>query len=463
MDIIYILTGLALGAGSAFVAMRPTASRLKETQNALEELRRRYESDRATLQEAVIEKSAQEKIAARIQFDMDKLRQEYSALDTQFRKLISENASLSTSYDALLDKQELLQTELEEKRSQMEKEFRLMANSILDEKSKKFTELNTTELSRILEPLKENLVQFKSKVEETYDKESKQRFSLEEKIRELVELNNQISEDARNLTKALKGDSKVQGDWGEMILETILEKSGLQKNREYFIQPTMKDASGKSIQTEEGKMMRPDVIIAYPDNRNIIVDSKVSLTAYIRFTEAENKEVADKALSEHLRSVKAHIDELSRKSYQDYTSSLDFVMMFIPNEPAFMLALQSDQNLWQYAYDKRVLLISPTNLITALKLVADLWKRENQSRNAIEIAERGGKLYDKFVGLAKQLDLVGEQLDKTTRIYEAAMGQLRDKNGNLIGQVEKLKELGVKAKKQIALTEVASESDEPIV
>ena len=290
-------------------------------------------------------------------------------------------------------------------------------------------------------------------MDETYDKESKQRFSLEDKIRELVALNHKISDDARNLTKALKGDTKVQGDWGEMILETILEKSGLQKGREYTVQETLSDEIGRTISTDTGRKMRPDVLIHYPDKRKIVIDSKVSLTAFVRYTESENNEDMKRALAEHIRSVKAHVDELSRKSYQDYIRSLDFVMMFIPNEPAYMLALQSDPDLWQYAYDKRVVIISPTNLITALKLVADMWKRDNQSKNAIEIAERGGRLYDKFVTLAKTLDELGANLRKTTRSYDDAMGQLRDGAGNLTGQVSKLHELGVKAKKQLAITE----------
>lgn len=459
MEILYLLAGLIIGAAGIWIVTRGKDTQIRRLAAECDELKTRYDQDRTNFQQALAEKEAHQRVLQQITEERDRIRGDYQSLEMQYRKLISENASLDSSYSALLEKQQLLDQELEEKRKRMETEFRLMANTILEEKSQRFTELNQTELSRILGPLRENLDAFRTKVEETYDKESKQRFSLEEKIRELVELNNRISDEARNLTKALKGDSKVQGDWGEMILETILEKSGLQKNREYFVQPTMKNEAGKTIITEEGKMMRPDVIIAYPDNRNIIVDSKVSLTAYIRFTESQNKEEGDKALQEHLRSVKAHIDELSRKSYQDYTASLDFVMMFIPNEPAYMLALQSDTNLWQYAYEKRVLLISPTNLITALKLVADLWKRENQSRNAIEIAERGGLLYDKFVGFANQLDVLGEQLNKTNRIYETAMGQLRDRNGNLIGQVEKLRELGVKAKKQLVITSQESEED----
>ncbi|MEG0949492.1 MAG: DNA recombination protein RmuC [Bacteroidales bacterium] len=413
MDLISLVTGIFIGGGSLFFIMHSKYSAIHHITNELKEKNSRQESE--------------------------------------IKELIQENASLGTRNDSLKEQQMQFQKEMDEKKRQMENEFRLMANSILEEKSRRFTELNSSELRTILDPLRENIIQFRSKVEETYDKESKQRFSLEEKIRELVQLNAQISEDARNLTKALKGDSKIQGDWGEMILETILERSGLQKNREYFVQETMTDEHGKPIIGAHGQKMRPDVMIAYPDNRRIIVDSKVSLTAFVRFTEAETKAEADKAMNEHLLSIKSHIHELATKNYQDYARSLDFVMMFIPNEPAYMVALQANPDLWQYAYEKRVLLISPTNLITALKLIADLWKRDNQSRNAIEIAERGGRLYDKFVTLYTTFKEVGSNIEKVNKSYQEAMGQLHDGNGNLLSQVDKLRELGVKAKKQLAV------------
>lgn len=382
------------------------------------------------------------------QQNLIELKEKINRQEREIKDLLQENAALGARNENLKEQQLEFREEIEKQRRQMDNEFRLMANSILEEKSRRFTEINRNELQSILDPLRENICQFKNKVEETYDKESKQRFSLEERIRELVLLNNQISEDARNLTKALKGDSKIQGDWGEMILETILERSGLQKNREYFVQETIKDLNGSPIVGEHGQKMRPDVMIAYPDNRRIIIDSKVSLTAFVRFTESENKEQSEKAINEHIISIKNHIHELAAKNYQDYTNSLDFVMMFIPNEPAYMLALQTNPDLWQYGYERRILLISPTNLITALKLIADLWKRDNQSRNAIEIAERGGRLYDKFISLYNTLKEVGNNLDKANKSYKDAMRQLHDGNGNLLNQVDKLRELGVKAKKQ---------------
>ncbi|MFR9165911.1 MAG: DNA recombination protein RmuC [Dysgonomonas sp.] len=357
---------------------------------------------------------------------------------------------------ALISKEELLKLKTEElsgMREQMNKDFQLLANQILEEKSFRFTAMNKENIESILKPLNERLVEFKSKVEETYDKESKQRFSLEERIRELVALNNQISEDANNLTKALKGNNKIQGNWGEMILESILEKSGLKKGEEYYTQETLRDEYGKALLSEDGNRMQPDIVIEYPGGRKIIIDSKVSLNGYVKYVEAETDEAKAVAEREHLLSVKQHIDELSRKSYQDYIESLDFVMMFIPNEPAYILAMQLDSSIWDYAYKKRVLLISPTNLIASLKVVADLWKREYQSKNAQEIAKRGAALYDKFVGFVESLQDIGRNIERTQKSYDKAFSQLKDGSGNLIRQAEMLKELGIKSQKELPNTD----------
>lgn len=362
---------------------------------------------------------------------------------------IRQNAELKAQ---LASKEELLRTQrqdLANMHAQLNKDFQILANQILEEKTIRFTDTNKTNMEAILKPLNEKLVEFKTKVEETYDKESKQRFSLEERIRELVALNNQISEDANNLTKALKGNNKIQGNWGEMILETILEKSGLKKGEEYFTQEFITDENGNRIQNEQHKFMQPDVVVVYPGGRKIIIDSKVSLSAYIKYVEAESDSVRIVAEKEHSLSIKQHIDELSQKSYQDYVESLDFVMMFVPNEPAYILAMQLDASLWDYAYKKRILLISPTNLIASLKVVADLWKREYQSRNAQEIAKRGAALYDKFAGFVDTLQDVGKNIERSQKAYDKAFCQLKDGNGNLIRQAEMLKELGVKTQKEL--------------
>lgn len=353
-------------------------------------------------------------------------------------------------------KEELLQSQQQEllnTRNQLNKDFQVLANQILEEKTLRFTDVNKTNIEAILKPLNEKLVEFKSKVEETYDKESKQRFSLEERIRELVALNNRISEDANNLTKALKGNNKIQGNWGEMILESILEKSGLKKGEEYYIQETLRDEAGNTIQNVDGNRLQPDVVVVYPGGRKIIIDSKVSLTAYVKYVEAETDELKVLSEKEHILSIRQHIDELSRKSYQDYVESLDFVMMFIPNEPAYILAMQLDSGLWDYAYRKRILIISPTNLIASLKVVSDLWKREYQSRNAQEIAKRGAVLYDKFVGFVDTLQEVGKNIERSQKSYDKAFSQLRDGNGNLIRQAEMLKELGLKTQKELPKTD----------
>ncbi len=362
---------------------------------------------------------------------------------------IREIAELKAQLQA---KENLLQSQQEElgnMRAQLNKDFQVLANQILEEKTMRFTTTNRENMEAILKPLNEKLVEFKTKVEETYDKESKQRFSLEERIRELVALNNQISEDANNLTKALKGNNKVQGNWGEMILESILEKSGLKKGEEYYVQETLRDEYGNTLKGYEGNRMQPDIIVEYPGGRKIIIDSKVSLAAYVKYVETGEDEIKLIAEKEHLLSVKQHIDELSKKAYQDHIESLDFVMMFIPNEPAYILAMQLDSTLWDYAYRKRILLISPTNLIASLKVVADLWKREYQSRNAIEIAKRGAALYDKFAGFVDTLQDVGKNIDRTQKAYDKAFSQLKDGNGNLIRQAEMLKELGIKAQKEL--------------
>lgn len=352
-------------------------------------------------------------------------------------RLAIQKTNLSNLEDKLLNQRR----DFEELRKRSLDEFKVIANELLEDKSQRFARFNKENIEQILKPLGENLSDFRKQVKETYDKEAKERFSLEGRIKELVQLNNQISKEAQNLTNALKGQAKTQGDWGEMILENILEYSGLTKNREYFVQESFRD--------EEGNIKRPDVKVKYPDDRYIIIDSKVSLTAYERYMQAEDPDFQQVERTAHIRSVKTHIDELSAKEYDKFDKTLDFVMLFVPIEPAYLLAMQNDPGLWNYAYEKRILLISPTNLIAALKMVSDIWKRDDQNKNARAIAKRGEMLYEKFVGFVEDLEDIEKYISKADESWTGAMKKLKTGSGNLIGQAEKLRKLGLKPKKTL--------------
>lgn len=439
MEIIYLFLGLIIGAILIFVVMKATSVSKKIFDEANEKLIRLQEN----------ELNYQEKIEE-LRLSNNNLTNDISSIQKSKEELLFTNAELTADFKNLHEnlnhqKEEFLKLQ-ETTRLQFEK----TANQILEEKSEKFSQLNQNQLKLILEPFQEKINELKNTVNETYDKESKERFSLGEKVRELKDLNQQISEDAKKLTRALKGESKTQGNWGEMILESILEKSGLRKNQEYFMEHELRDENNKAIFSEfSGKKMRPDAVVKYPDNRNVIIDSKVSLTAFVEMTDETDPEIFVIKQNQHLQSVKNHILQLSQKAYDDFDKSLDFVMMFVPSEAAYMTALQIGPNLWNFAYDKRILLLSPTNLITSLKLIQDLWKREHQNRNAMEIADRGAKLYDKFVGFVDNLERIGKNIDQAKNSYNDAFKQLSSGNDNLITQTQKLKSLGIKNKKNL--------------
>jgi len=340
--------------------------------------------------------------------------------------------------------------EMERLNQKFTTEFENVANRILETKSERFTQLNKVNLSAILEPLGKTISEFKEQVGSVYDKESKERFSLGEKVKELAELNQQLSQEARNLTRALKSEAKTQGRWGEVILESILEKSGLRKGEEYFMEYQLFDADGRALRNEaRGTKMRPDAIVKYPDNRHVIIDAKVSLNAFVRATEETEAAAQQTELAAHVQAVKVHIQQLGARAYDDYDKTLDFVMLFIPSEAAYIAALQVDPNLWNFAYDRRILLISPSNLIVSLKLIVDLWKREYQNQNAQAIADRGSKLYDKFVGFVSNLQNVGNALESARTSYDDAFKQLSTGRDNLVAQAIKLKGLGVKTKSDL--------------
>lgn len=345
-------------------------------------------------------------------------------------------------------------TFIEEEKERLSKEsemrFQNIANEILANNSRVFKEQNETRLSEILTPLKENIEQFKKTITDSYSNEARERFSLQERIKELIELNQSISKEAKDLTTALKGNSKVQGDWGEMILENILEKSGLEKGREYTVQQTT-DENGNTLRNENGTALRPDVVINYPGDRYVVIDSKVSLRAYVNYINSETPEEQETYAKQHLASVRNHIAELRDKKYQDYVGGgkTDFVMMFIPNEAAYITAMQLDCKLWQDAYDVRVLLVSPTQLISALRLVAQLWSHDRQTRNAIEIAKAGGNMYDKFVGFIDDMYKIEKSIRQAHDNYHNAMNKLHEGKGNLVSYAEKMRTLGAKASKSL--------------
>ena len=358
-----------------------------------------------------------------------------------------------------------LETQLKELREQkaeltqeLRESFQSVATEIIRERTKDLNE----RAEETLKPLRDDLQRFGKQVSETYQEESRERFSLKNEIKSLVERSQAISEETTNLTKALRGDSKVQGDWGEMILERILERSGLRKGEEYFVQETLRDEAGKLITTEDNRGgLRPDVIVRYPNSGAMVIDSKVSLTAYSRYLSADTDEVRAMALREHLQSIRKHIDELSRKKYEEHVSgAANFVMLFIPNEPAYSLALSHEPNLWEEAYAKNVVLINGTNLIAALRMAQDMWQRERQERNIQRIVEESTKLYDKFATFTETFLEVGKKLQSASSAFDQARGQLSEGRGNLVRRVEQLKELGVKTNKTLPAALASDETEE---
>jgi DNA recombination protein RmuC len=349
-------------------------------------------------------------------------------------------------------KYELTQASIDQARSDsqniqktMALQFENLAQKIFDDKSTKMTDQNYQQLNQLLSPLKERIKDFEKKVEETYSNERAERGHLKGEISKLIELNQSMSKEAHSLAMALKGENKTQGNWGEMILENILERSGLRKGEEYFTQETLRNT--------EGEMLRPDVIVKLPDGKHLIVDSKMTLTAYEACVNAVSEPDKDRYASAHVESLKQHVLRLSEKKYHlaEQVISPDFVMLFMPLEPAFALAFKLKPELFEQAWDKNVAIVSPTTLLSSLRTVSSLWKQERQQRNALDIAKRGGELYDKFASIVKDLETLGDKLNTVQKTHTEIMNKISMGRGNLISQVEKLKELGAKADKSLPL------------
>lgn len=428
---------------------KSTIHSLEQDKTELDKRKGQLETQVAVLEE----KSAQiivlqESIKTK-ELDLDRLRQELSIQKVSYSELMTQ-AENDRKYAA--EKLEML----EEAKKQLKMEFENLANGIFEDKGKKFANQNQENLSILLNPLKEQIQDFKKKVEDVYVQESKDRTALHHEISSLKKLNLQMSEDAINLTKALKGETKTQGNWGEMILERVLEESGLQKGREYFVQ--------ESFVSESGKRLQPDVVVRLPEGKDVIIDSKVSLVAYERYCSAETEEESSKALDDHLQSLKSHVRSLSQKDYEklEAINSLDFVLLFVPIEAAFLKAVESDPSLFRQAFDKNIMIVCPSTLLVTLRTIQNSWRYEYQNQNAIKIADSAGGLYDQLVLLVDAMEDVGDKISKANDAYITAKKRLVDGRGNLIRRVEQLKQLGAKAKKSLP-AELVAEAEESVL
>ncbi len=432
MEYIVMLALFVLGFVIAFVfstsknakAVSLNAEKLNLIQKALNE----SERQRAVNEETIRLKTEENK---RLQ---DELAQ--NLVLSNLRAV--EVAKLKTLNDNLTEKLENQQSEIENQQKRLTAEFENIANKIMKQRSDEFSASNQKNIGDLLNPLKEKIQLFEKKVDETYDKELRDKISLREEVRKLTELNARVSEEASNLTKALKGDVKKQGNWGEIILERVLERSGLTKGQEYEREEVVEGAD-RSVQ-------RPDVILHLPDNKHIIIDSKVSLVAYERYITAENEEKQMLSAKEHINSIRSHVKLLSEKNYQNAQNinTPDFVLMFIPIEASFSVAVQGDSELFSYAWERKIVIVSPTTLLATLRTISSIWKQENQTKNAQEIARLSGTLYDKFIGFTEDMVKIKNNLDRTSSAYDDAVKKMKDGSGNIIRTAEKIKELGAK-------------------
>ena len=433
MEIIYLILGLLVGFVTAFLFFKSKKIIPIDEANKLNDQINSLKVDAGKLAERI---KLFEEDKANLQIDLKNERE-------KSEKLNSENSFLKSDYANLQTKLIEQKSEVEKLQEKFTKEFENLANKIFEEKGNKFSEQNKEKLSEILNPLKEKISDFEKKVEETNKESIKGHASLKEQLQMLKEMNQQVTQEAKNLTTALKGQSKTQGNWGEFILESILEKSGLVKGREYVVQ--------ESLTAESGKRFQPDVIINLPENKSIIIDSKVSLIGYEKFVSSEDENEKQLGLREHINSIRSHIKNLSGKNYQNLyqLESLDFVLMFMPIEPAFAYAVQSDPSLFSDAFEQNIVIVSPSTLLATLRTISSIWRQESQNKNALEIARQSGEMLDKFAAFVDDLISVGKGLVGAKDNYDKAMNKLTEGRGNLISRSEKIKKLGAKASKSL--------------
>ncbi|GAA3516565.1 DNA recombination protein RmuC [Aquimarina addita] len=449
--IVAILIGFFIGKYVNALAKKSDQIALKEKNNQLQS---RLEDIKHTTDQQLVFTKQQysehtqslEKQIADITNQREEIRREKDFYTTELTRRNAE-------FEHLYIKNQEQKEEVEKLQEKFSKEFENLATKILDEKSVKFTEQNKENIKNILGPLQEKITTFERKVDQTHKESIDYHAALRQQIVGLRDLNEQMSKETTNLTKALKGDSKMQGNWGELVLERVLEKSGLEKDREYFVQQSFTNADGLRI--------LPDVVIYLPDNKKMVIDSKVTLAAYERYINEDDKELQNRYLKEHINAVKRHIDQLSEKNYQDIydIESPDFVLLFVPIELAFAIVINEDNKLYNQAFEKNIVIVTPTTLLATLRTIDTMWNNEKQQRNAIEIARQAGALYDKFEGLMKDLTGIGKKIDDTKKEYTAAMNKLVEGKGNLITSVEKLKKMGAKAKKTLPETIIKRASE----
>lgn len=443
MEILYIILAFIFGAVLAYFIVKSSSVSRKSHDELNQNFSKKEAEFNKVLAEISAENKAQnQKIAEQQELNF-KQNTEIKELQNDKNQLIGLKSQLAAQNENL---QKLLDSQKEEiaKMQEVAKtEFQNLANKILEEKTLKFTEQNQQNLKNILNPLQEKITDFEKKVENTHKESIDYHAALRQQIIGLKDLNVQMSKETVNLTKALKGDSKIQGNWGELVLERVLEKSGLEKGREYEIQ--------KSFVTEEGNRVQPDVVINLPDGKKMIVDSKVSLTSYEKYINEDEEELKSAFLKEHVNSLKRHVEQLGNKNYQHLyeMESPDFVLLFIPIEPAFAIALNEDTQLYNKAFEKNIVIVTPSTLLATLRTIDSMWTNQKQQENAVEIARQAGALYDKFEGFVTDLVKIGKKMDEAKTEYEGAMNKLVDGKGNLITSVQKLKIMGAKAKKSL--------------